>query len=488
MTLIPTEHRKPLSVFGLTMINVIAIDSLRSLPINAEYGFALVGLYLLGTLFFFLPCLLVTAELATHFPETGGSYVWVKHAFGPKMAFMNSWLLWVFNVVWFPAILTFVGGSIAYLISPTLVNNKTYLLSIVIGLFIIATLCNWFGIKISSAISSFGAILGTLVPMTLIIFLGGIWLLHGKPIAIHFQWNQLFPNIHVLGDLSFFVVILYSLIGLEMSAIHAGDVKQPERDYPRSLWWSAMLVLLTTVLSSLAIAIILPKSSISIVAGLNQAFYQFLHNFGLTRLLPLVMLCIIMGGFACLSAWVLGPTRALMIAAKDGSAPRLFAKTNQHDAPIIVLLCQLGIVILLCSLFSLFKTISAAYWVLSDLTAQLALIYYIILFAAAIKLKKHLPHKPHTFRIPGGSKGTTLVSVLGIFGCGVAILLGFLPPESVHIDNLLHYDLTLIISILLFLAIPWLLNKRNQKEQSRSNTALEISPPLSPKAIIEPTT
>ena len=51
--------KKPLSVFSLVMINVIAVDSLRNLPISAEYGLSLITFYVIGALCFFIPICLV---------------------------------------------------------------------------------------------------------------------------------------------------------------------------------------------------------------------------------------------------------------------------------------------------------------------------------------------------------------------------------------------------------------------------------------------
>jgi amino acid transporter len=458
------NQNKKLGVFGLTMINVIAIDSLRNLPINAEYGFTLVGLYLIGAIAFFLPCILITAELATHFPETGGSYVWVKKAFGPRAGFINSWMQWIYNVVWFPTILTFIASTIGYLFFPSLVENKLYLLSCVIGLFFLATTANIFGIHLASWVSTLGALLGTIIPMALISILGITWLIGKHPLATTFNWQHLFPNIHHLGDMAFLVVILYSLVGIEMSAIHAGDVHNPKRDFPRALFCSALIILTTMILASLAIAAVLPKTSINIVSGLNDAFYAFLHAFGLEAYLPIAILCIVIGAFASIAAWVLGPTRALMIAGQDGCAPKLFAKSNKHGAPTTLLVLQLVIVILLCGLFSLFDSISAAYWVLSDLTAQLALIYYIIFFASGIALKKQVLQMPRGFRIKGGITGTACVAGLGILCCITAILIGFFPPQSVAIKSPIKYDLTLLIGGAIFVLLPWLISKKTQEK------------------------
>ena len=132
--------KKVLSVFSLVMINVIAVDSLRTLPISAKLGAALISYYIVAALAFFIPVALVAAELATAFPKTGGIYIWVREGFGKKAGFITIWLQWIYNVVWYPTILAFIAATIAYLFEPSLANNKTYLLITVLGLFWLFTI------------------------------------------------------------------------------------------------------------------------------------------------------------------------------------------------------------------------------------------------------------------------------------------------------------------------------------------------------------
>src|SRR3990167_9059299 len=94
--------KKPLTIFSLVAINVIAIDSLRGLPFSEEYGFSAVFYYLLAAITFFIPVSLVSAELATAWPETGGLYVWVREAFGNEIGFLTIWLQWFYNIAWYP--------------------------------------------------------------------------------------------------------------------------------------------------------------------------------------------------------------------------------------------------------------------------------------------------------------------------------------------------------------------------------------------------
>jgi len=458
-----STKRRVLSVFTLVMINIIAIDSLRNLPANAQMGLGITLFYVLAAVFFLLPCILITAELATHRPKTGGAYVWVREAFGPRWGFANIWLQWIYNVFWYPTILSFIAVNIAYLINPALANSKAFMLPMIIGMFSIATLVNTFGMKLSSMVSTLSALFGTIIPMLFVIGLGLAWLLEGKTMAITPTTQHFFPNVLHLNNLAFFVVVLFSLMGLEMSAVHAEEVKNPQRDYPRALLYSGLIILITLIASSTAIAIIVPKTSLSIVSGLDQAFAIFLNAFHLHWMLPIAILLIVLGAFGGMSAWVIGPTKGLAVAAEDNCAPKMFASRTRNNVPVPVLLLQWLVVIALCCLFLFFKYISTWYWILSDLTAQLALLFYVILFAAAIRLRYKTPENPNAFRIPGGKFGIWLVGCLGIVTCLVAIGLGFIPPDSVKIGNIFVYEGILIGGVVIFSALPFLICRSNEK-------------------------
>lgn len=269
------QPKKVLSVFSLVMINVIAVDSLRTLPISAKLGLTLVSYYVLAAIAFFIPVSLVAAELATAYPETGGIYVWVREAFGKRAAFITIWLQWIYNVVWYPTILAFIAATLSYLIAPELGNNKYYLLSTVLILFWVFTLLNCFGMKISSIVSTIGATVGTIFPMLFIIILAILWVIKGKPMMVGYSLNWL-PDFSSLGNLSLFAAVLFGLLGMEMSAVHAEEVKNPKRDYPKALLYSTLLVISTLSLGSLAIVVVVPNDSLSVVSGLIDAYAVFL--------------------------------------------------------------------------------------------------------------------------------------------------------------------------------------------------------------------
>lgn len=457
-----------LSIFSLVMINVIAVDSLRTLPISAELGFSLIFFYVLAAFAFFIPIGLVAAELATAYPKTGGLYVWVREAFGLRAGFITIWLQWIYNVVWYPTIMAFIAVTIAYLIDPALASNKLYLLTTVLSLFWLYTLLNCFGMRISSIISTIGALIGTLLPMLGIILLGVIWLIQERPIAAA-SGMHLLPDMSMFRNLALFSVVLFGLIGLEMSAVHAEEVENPQQDYPIAIAWSTLIIFATLVFSSLAIVIVVPQNQLNLVSGLISAFDAFFQAFGIPGMTQVLATLIIIGALSCVAAWIIGPAKGLLISAQDGALPKRLAKVNRFGVPVRLLVLQAVIVTLLSSLFILLDSVSEAYWLLSALSAQMALLVYIFMFAAAIKLRYQDPNRIRSYRIPGGNIVMWLISGTGIFCCFTALLTGFVPPAQIAVTNLLLYEAFLVGGLILFFIIPWHLARKHRGHGYKKN-------------------
>jgi len=464
-----SSNKRVLSVFSLVMINVIAVDSLRTLPISATLGFSLVSYYAFAAIAFFIPVALVAAELATAYPSTGGIYIWVREAFGRRMAFMTIWLQWIYNVVWYPTIMAFVVTTLAYLFDPNLANHKGYLLTTMIGLFWIFTLLNCFGMKISGLVSMLGACFGTILPMLLVTCLGFIWVFQGRPIAADITASWL-PDFRAVGNLPLFSAVLFGLLGMEMSAVHAEEVKNPQRDYPRALLYSTLIIFSTLVLGSLAIVVIVPSNTLNMVSGLIDAYAIFFEAYHMAWLTPVVAILIVLGAVSSISAWIIGPTKGLLVAAHDGCIPKSFTKTNKHGTPTTILVTQAIIFTLLTCIFVLFKTINAAYWMLSAMCAQMALLVYVFMFAAVIKLRYSKPNHRGSYRIPGGLAGIWFVAGTGLICCTLTILIGFIPPAEVTIKNVALFERFLVGGLIIFTLAPWVITKKEKASKSTSPT------------------
>ncbi|MFZ9036250.1 MAG: APC family permease [Francisellaceae bacterium] len=462
---------KTLTLFRLVMINIIAVDSLRNISITAQAGWVVVTFYIIGALIFLLPCALLTAEMATGWPKTGGIYLWTKQAFGARIGFSVLWLQWIYNLVWFPSICGFFAGVIAYVVAPmmhinpdTLVSNPWYMIVMSLVMFWLATIVNLFGIKTSSTISVIGAIVGTLLPMILIILLALYWFGSGQPIANPPTVEKFIPSFANMQSWGLFLTVMFSILGLEMSSIHAGNVKNPQKTFPKALLISSSVILLSLILSNIAIFSVNAEGGdqVNIITGLMASFSYFFDKFNMPWMSVIIALTLILGAFTTTSAWIIGLSRGFMVAASDGLIYPSLAKTNKYEAPARILILQGVIFSLFCLSYLLMPSVNSAYWFLSALTAQLAMLAYIGMFAAAIKLRMNNPIKPGQFEIFGGIKGTIVMAAVGFFACLLSIAVGFIPTADVDMSGWI-FDAMLAIGIIISLLIPFIITQKYEE-------------------------
>lgn len=462
-----STKKHALTVFSLTMITVGSVDSIRNLPATALFGSQLIAFFMLGAFFFLIPTALVSAELASGWAKQGGIYIWVKEAFGKRTGFLAIWLQWIENVIWYPTILSFVAGTIGYLINPSMASNPWFLWAVIVSAFWGATFVNMRGMDSSAMFSNVCALSGLLLPMSLIIGLGAVWIVGGNPSQIQFDTQSITPH---LNDKSMWVsltAIMMSFCGIEIATVHANDVANPQHAFPRALIASVVIILSTLILGSLAIAVVLPQHDINLVAGIMQAFDAFFSRYHLEWMMPVVAIMLVMGGLGGVSNWIIAPTKGLLVAAEEGNLPTAFQVTNRKGAPVAMLITQAVVVTLLSTLFLFMPSVNGSYWLLTALAAQLYMLMYLLMFLAAIKLRFSAPKHERAFRIPGGMPGMLVVAGIGLVGTLATLVVSFMPPEGINIGSVMQYESTLIFGLILMCSPPfissWLQNRREQR-------------------------
>ncbi len=458
------QQKRVLGKFTLAMMTVAAIVSLRNLPLPAEYGLASVFYFVVAALLFFIPIALTTAELATGWPRAGGNYVWVSEAFGKPVGFFSLWMAWMESIAWFPAILAFTAAMLAHLCAPLfpgLEHSKIFYFIVMLSVFWGATFLNFFGIKTSGWVSALGVVTGTLIPGTLIIGLGIWWILAGHMTAIDFNWNALIPEFR-LDTMVFFSGILLGLAGVEIAAFHIRESKNPQQDYPKALAIASCIILSISILGTLAIAIVVPQTEINLLSGLIQAFKVFFAHFNLLWAVPIMALLALIGSLAGINTWTIGPAKGLLITAEDGFLPPILKQTNHLGVPTGMLVFQAIIGTILSLVFLWMDSHSAAYWVLTALSAQFTVVQYTFVFAAAIKLRYSQPNIDRTFRIPGGKLGIWLIAGIGICACLFGFWIVYIPPVQLQTGDRTTYQTMLLFSFVILALIPIIFSIRRK--------------------------
>ncbi len=458
---------KTLGVMSLVLITIGSVDSIRNLPATALFGSNIVAFFILGALFFLIPSGMISAELASAAHEgEGGIYRWVREALGPRWGFVAIWYQWIENVVYYPALLSFVAGTVAYLFCPAWAESRIFLMLFILAAFWIITFLNLFGMKASGFFANLCSLFGLVLPMAMIIATGIIWVWKGQPMHVDLHPRALIPSFSHPDLWVTLTGVMLSMCGIEIATIHVRETKNPKTAFPRALAIATAFILITLVLGSLSIAIVMPQSQLSLIAGIMQAFNVFFSDYHVHWLMPMIGGALIIGGLGGLNNWLIAPTRGLHYAGRQGHFPQWLLKENYYGAPVSLLLIQAAIVTCTLVIFILLPSINASYWYLNVLAAQLYMFMYILMFIAGIVLKIRSRKNNsliNGYQIPGGAWGTGVVGVMGIIGSVVTILIGFLPPSNINAGSIVHYAVMISLG-LIFMSLPavWLAKTRNK--------------------------
>lgn len=459
-----SANNHSLSVFGLSMLNIAAVLSLRGLPMMAETGLTMIFYLLFAAVFFLIPCSLASAELASAWPEEGGVYRWVKEALGSTWGFLAIWLQWVQNVIWFPTVLAFSASAFAYfLFEPQLAANNQFIAAYIIVVYWASTLLSFRGLGLIEKMTSFAVILGTIIPGIIIILLGIAWCLGGEPINFLQHKQSFLPDLSNFSNIAFLAGIVLLFAGMENGAVHVRDLSNPKQQYPKTIFIAASIIIILFSLGSLSIAAVLPKADISLTAGIMQSFNKMLSTYHLEHLLPVLGLLIAFGSVGGVLAWITGPSKGLLATAKCGEIPPFLAHTNQAGIQTHILLIQAIIVTALASLYLFIKDVSVAFFLLSAMTITLYLIVYFLIFVSVLRLRYSQPDKVRGYRIPGGKFGVWLVSSIGIMAVFFAFIVGFLPPKQLGIASPAMYFATVLGGMLLFTGAAFVMQRMKPK-------------------------
>lgn len=446
------SNKKVLGLFALAMINVAAVLSIRNFPSMAVYGWSCIGWYVIGAIFFLIPISLAGAELATGWPEGGGVYAWVKQAFGEKGGFTALFCEWSNNLVWFPTVLSFIASTFAFALTPSLASSGIFMFTVMMVAFWGTTAIAYFGEEVSTKFGNIGVIIGSIIPSILIIVLGVWWLGSGAAIVLPpFSIGAMVPTIS-FATLPFFATVILLFAGMEMAGFHALETKDPQTDFPKAMGISAIIIVVCTVLATLAIAIVIPADQLNLASGVMQAIQYFFTAAHIPGMVAPMALLITLGGVVSLAAWLIGPAKGLGVVAEEGNMPPIFDRTNKYGAPVAVLVIQALIGSAISLLYVFLPSVNQAYWILSAMTVELLCIVYVLVFAAVIKLRYSQPDTPRPFRIPGGMPGVWIVGGLGILGTVFAFIVGLMPPSYFQTGGMAYVGSVLLGTFLL--AVP----------------------------------
>lgn len=440
--------RKFLSWTTIAMMTVSCVASIRNTPSMAMYGWAAIFLYLIPAIVFLIPTALVSAELASGWE--GGVYKWVEEGIGPRSGFLAIWTQYAMTLTYYPSLLASVASTLAFVISPGLASNGVYTGIVILVFYWIATIVSFRGLSASAILSSGGMVIGTIIPGLTLVGLGIAYLLGSG--TNQAAGTSFLPPFTGIASLVLIVNNFLSYAGMEVNAVHVNEMEKPDKDFPKAIFVASGMSVLIFVLPALAISFVVPKSQLSLTAGVMQAFQQFFNYFGvgfLTPVFAVLLVCAMLGG---MMGWLAGPSKGLLLIGKEkGFIPPILQKTNKNGIQSGILLGQGVIISILALLFAFVPDVSASFWILSAMTTQIYLIMYVLMFISIMRLRKTQPEHARGYRVPALSAvaGTGLVASVLVFG------IGLVPPSQFGAGNPARYALTLLSGVLIIgIGIP----------------------------------
>jgi glutamate:GABA antiporter len=474
----------------LALIILAAVLTLHNMPAVAEYGWASATYYVLGALIFLVPLSMVVGELGTGWPRAGGNYAWVREAFGDRHGLFAIWVSWVTNLSWFPVVLSFLAATVAYVFAPSLAENKLYVVLMVVGILWALTFANFLGTKWTLRLNNPAVVLGTLIPCAVLIGLAIYWLASGRHSQIPFTAGKLVPDLSSIGALVFFVGVILGYVGVEAGGFYAKEVEEPKRDYPRAIAVATALIVGASIFATLAIALVVPHSKLSLVAGIPQAFTEMFKQVGAAWAGKLMSALVALGTLALVSTWVLAPSKGLYATEPAADLPPLLHGVNRRHVPVALLVLQGILSTGFALLFVIAPGVNTSFWMLTALTTQMVLLMYILVFAAAIKLRYSQPEVERGYRVPGGTAGMWIVGCIGIAGCIFSFVLGFVPPSEVKHWSTPIYVAVMAVAIIAMSVPPFIIEriKKPSWVEAHPDTVLLDVETASAPAESQPTT
>ena len=357
------------SATGLVMGSIIGTGVFTMPAVLAEAGTAslavlaviAVGAMLLAVLF---------GQLARRVPKSdGGLYAYARHEFGDFAGYLTGWCYWVQAWAGNAAIVSswvfYVDALFGW--HPAGLGNWAIAL---VGLWVPAAL-NLAGIRQMAWFQNLTVVLKYL-PLLFVGVVGWFFVSSGNFGAFNASGGSLYSAIGIAAG-----VALFSFIGVEVAAITAKRVRDPQKNVGRASVYGTAAAAVVYLLVSAAVMGLVPRHElINNGAPFVNAFEAIFNQAGWAG--KLVAAVAVVSGIGALNGWTLVTAEVARAPADDGLFPGAFAWTDRNGTAWFAVL----IAAILPSLLMLWsyttKTGLTVFTYLVDLTVVTVAIPYLM--------------------------------------------------------------------------------------------------------------
>ena len=370
---------------------------------------------------------LAYGELAAMYPRAGGQYVFLRESMGPLMGFLYGWTLFVViqtgtiaavavafgrflgvlwpaitpdRFAWFPRLdLMTPGGPIELGLSP---QRLVALVSIWL-----LTWVNLRGVREGKIVQTTLTVVKT-GALAILILLGLTIGRNAAALSANFGPGNFVGGVDVSG--AFVVAFGAAMVGSLFSSdawnnvtFAAAEVKNPQRNLPRALFFGTGLVCLLYIIANFAYLSVLPfhgnpEGTDVIQRGIMYATQDrvgtavaetIFSGYGAT----IMAIAILISTFGCNNGLILAGARVYWAMARDRLFFRRVGRLNAKHVPAAGLIAQ--------SIWTSILCLTGTYNQLLDFVIFAALLFYVATIMGLFILRRRLPDAPRPYRAVG---------------------------------------------------------------------------------------
>jgi len=343
-----TELKRDIGLWrgiALNMIDMVGIGPFITIPLilTAMGGGRGMLAWILGGLLAISDGL-VTAELAAELPASGGSYVFLRESYGRAGRLIS--FLFLFQIL-FSAPLSMASGCIGFASYLTVLvpGAKSHLVLAATTVCILTTLLL---LRRIEAVGKFSVLLWIGVLLTLAIVIGA-GLPHLRLDAFAFWRAARLDNVVGYGGLGVALIYaVYDYLGYYNICYLGDEVRDPERTIPRVIVISILAIGAIYLVMNACLISVLPMKQAMTSQSIVSDYLAFLLG---SRAAQVISVLILWTAFASIFSLMLGYSRILYAAARDGNFFRIFARLHATEAhPYVATLFLGGVAAIFCSL------------------------------------------------------------------------------------------------------------------------------------------
>ena len=422
--------RRVMRSLDVTLFTVCAILVIDQLAAAAAIGTSAVFWWLFTLVLFFIPYALISAELGAAYPEEGGIYAWVRRAYGARWGARASWLYWVNVALWMPSVYVLFAGMFSQMFAP----DMSLWMKIAIGIAMtwITVYLNIISLRIGKWVPNAGAVIKAVIMLS--IGAGGAVYAMRHGVANDMRLASYAPTWQ--AGLAFLPVIVYNFMGFELMSGASEEMTDPQRDVPRAIIISGLLIAAFYLLATIGILIALPVDQIGLIEGLVDSLHRLFDEYrGGAVFVTLLGIGALFTFLANMVTWTIGANRSASEASDRGDLPAIFGALHiRHRTPANAAWITgvvSTVVILLYGLLA--ASAEDLFWTLFAFSSIVFLLPYVLMFAAFLKLRHSEAAHPRPYRVPGGNAfARVLVALCLLFIVQAIVLFVWVPGAELE--------------------------------------------------------